>query len=326
MKYHATFLSIPPDFPHWMNTGFFNYMPEGWERAPAAQAPVIFVIFQGQSDYVFNEAEFKALAELRKPVVILDYYEGRLSAQHQLLIDAIGQLHIFCWFKRELRSSFVNDKPYPVYPIDFTHPFYPKPSTIDSREDYNARPIDILMSWGFSSRSRAELHGLLFHEYTKFATIPPAALPSDVPIFIEERGRCPLVLLYTPCYRRHPEAEIFDLQSKAKITVSCYGNGAKCFRNAEAGYNSLIAQMGADQFQWSYPWIDKHNCIALPNSKDSDFLDCRAAVDILEYWVRREHGSLYTLYVNSVLNTRNYLTSAYVRDYILPKLQPLCRT
>jgi hypothetical protein len=157
----------------------------------------------------------------------------------------------------------------------------------------------------------------------RFGTAPAQCL-EDVEAAISTGRHCPMALMYTPHYRRLPMEKVMWLQSQAKITISLYGNGMKCFRSVEAGYNSVMAHQAPERLKWAYPWIDRHNCIGLANKLGTDRLDLDKAIETLHYWAVVDHGALYTLYEHGVMHNQHYVADTYGRDYIIPKIKEVC--
>jgi hypothetical protein len=82
---------------------------------------------------------------------------------------------------------------------------------------------------------------------------------------------------------------MIELYKQSKIVISAWGIGRKCFRDAEAPFDSVMA-IQETYYHYSYPWIDGKNCIKLPNKISENGLeqiDEEAAVDIILYYLNR---------------------------------------
>lgn len=216
-----------------------------------------------------------------------------------------GTLHSFIrdnppvlTFQRELRRE---DAASNVIPIDFlcTNPS-PK---LDTRDEFNNRPYDVFSSWGYSHPNRARVHGDIFHAmggrginvidgYDKLGGnshhVPARTWLS----------------IFTPHWVRKPMSEVIKYQAQSKISLSLYGAGAKCFRDAEAPVGSIMAH----QTHWlarSYEWDDT-NSVKLTEFKEVD--------DLLR---ALENPNLYDIYVAGQENIDRYRIHRYLPDYVL---------
>ena len=292
---------------------------------PLDQASFAVLVIHSQDKYLFDEPAFDALAKAKLPVIVLDYHEplGQ-PEQFRLLFEALKRLNVVGWFKRELKANYVVQG-CPVWPLDFTVRRWPQHDIPEPRTMFDQRPLDILMMWGYSHLDRVRLHGALMTSFESFRSgTAPAQTLEDVEMAVQHNWSCPLALLYTPHYRRIPLEKTFWLQSKAKITISLFGNGMRCFRNSEAGYNSVMALQAPEALQWSYPWLDQHNCLALENYPNTGDLDLAKAVEKLRYWTVVDHGALYTLYEHGTANNQRYINATYAQDYLLPLIKTVC--
>lgn len=303
-----------------------------YESSSIDECQAVFLsVVQPPCDFHVDKALLNALAVKKVPVVIFDHVEtmgpnwflgkspmGILNEYYRLH-EIVKELDIRAYFKRELLTGFNPPWSCPVYPVDWTvldHPQFQNPC---SEEEYNARPIDLLMSWGYSSESRPRFYGELMRKAGKFGW-HFALTAEDVDRSLDEkRPQQLLAALHTPHYRRIPIERICAWQEKTKLTVSLKGAGLKCFRCAEASVNSLLVQQADNSVHWAYPWIAGENCIGLPNTPEGE-VDEVHALEIIYDYLRIRQGSLYGLYLKSIANQRNYISHHYSRNYLLPKL------
>lgn len=302
------------------------------------ESDVVFLVFIAPSgDFILDADALGQLAECKLPVIIFDYTEtfpqdfflGVIplpdTSPYKPVDAVLRALPIKAYFKREMTpGAQVTGLPFPIYPIDWTlNVVNCGPLTIDTEKEYNNRPIDIFMSWGYSSESRPKLMGELLRRAGAF-NAHFAVTEEDLNHALMEGRERIFALLFTPHYRRIHISKLLEWQAKAKISISMFGAGKKCFRHAEASYNSLMAHQQPDAVEWSYQWIPGKNCLQLPDGEkfiETQFIteEC-VAVNWLYDALRIEQGKLYPMYVNCVLNNRNYHNNAYARDYLLPKI------
>ena len=152
-----------------------------------------------------------------------------------------------------------------------------------------------------------------------------AFAPEDVAhlkrLGLEHNGQHICALFFLPWWRRQPLNTLLDIQGESKISLSLYGNGHKCFRSAEAGYNSVMFHMGVDTVLWSYPWTDGENCVNLPVFPGSEELELGTAIEVIYKWLRVQQGSLYPVYLEGVENNKRYRRDRYLNDYLLPLIE-----
>lgn len=307
-------------------SNIFRPMAHKWISASLSIADVVFLLIERTAEpFEFDEAAFGFVTEHRLPLVVLDYWEGvawqDASPERAKLSKAMGNYErIVCYFRRELEVGFDNPYKHPVFPLDFAIPRQGN-LTMDFAKQYDNRPTDILMAWGYSNVDRPHMHAELFKRHSRFSPTIPALTKEDVYHYWNNGQRCPLALLHLPEYRRIPMTTLLGIQRHAKVSVSLSGNGTKCWRNAEAACNSLLAQQAPDVVQWSYPWIADHNCIGLPNIAGTGGLDVPRAAEVLEHKIVMDHGSLHHLYVQCVQNANHYFSDRYAGEYIIPKVE-----
>jgi hypothetical protein len=215
--------------------------------------------------------------------------------------DFVKNNHPVIYFKRELIEG--KNNPYTtIYPIDWPC-FHPVPA-IESREEFNARPIEVFFSWGHSNEARRVLHGEIFINAAKKGY---GVLDSPYTI---ERGLKEYKTIWAtfqiPHYARLSMEQLLFIQGHSKLSISLPGAGVKCFRMAESSINSVMF-MHDDGMIYSYPWIHGVNCIkSLPGKE----------IETIEEALRRD--DLYDIYLCGVETVKRYELNTYVKNYIEP--------
>jgi hypothetical protein len=313
----------------------FDAMPDV-QRAGVDDCEVVFLSFIApESDFVPDKALLDAVSRRKLPVIIFDHQEtfpmdfifgaSLLSIEsHYAVIQSFipNELTIKAYFKRELSSGWLlkgnySGYDFPIYPIDWTLQAT-APAKVDTREEYNTRPIDILFSWGYSNESRPRLMGELLRQAGRF-NAHFCLTEQDVDVALQEGRERIFVLLFTPHYRRIHINKLMGWQADAKVSISLFGAGKKCFRHAEASYNCVMAHENPASVQWSHPWISGQNCIGLDYVYGED-ADESGVLQLYE-WLRVNQGSLYDIYLKGVENNRRYHNTTYAREYLWPKIQ-----
>ncbi len=187
----------------------------------------------------------------------------------------------------------------------------------DTREQFESRPIDIFMVWGYSNEVRPKMMGELLKQAGRFCA-HFALTGEDLDRALAEKRERIFALLHVPHFRRIHIQQLMQWQAQAKISLSLNGAAKKCFRDAEASYNTVMARQSPDDVVWSFPWKHGENCIGL-NIPDWDKLG--DAVETLWHWLRVEQGRLYDIYLAGVKNNENYHVDNYGRNYLLPKIK-----
>jgi len=277
------------------------------EVVPIEQADYIFVILMNRVGWTLDEVAAKAVMASDKPKIVFDYWEidwhtPSINPPHGVLPE------LFQWkayFKRHLQAEKVDPFDFyaggSIYPIDFyNHLTWP---TLDSFDEFQARPIDILMTYGLSHPMRPAVHASLLaacHDYGwTFITKPEHMLKEEPPF---------VVLLHTPHYDRLPMDELMLLQSQAKITISLPGAGTKCFRHSEAPINSVMA-MPKDNLAWQAGW-DGSNSIQVESTPEKWPLALKVEID--------HPQNLYQLYLNGTKRAMEIKPDKVWNEYLKP--------
>jgi len=216
---------------------------------PIEDAEMIFLILTNYWDWEIDPVEYQKLLDSKQPVVVFDFWEIGWDK------DASGlpfpELNPFfhrtkAYFKRELKKNDVHG----WFPIDFYNDWtWP---TTDTFEEFNARPIDLLMCYGLSHPMRPKVH----------AAIMASGLWTyiDQPEYMEHEKGPFALCMFRPHYARVSQENLLPLQAQAKITISIPGAAIKCFRSLEI-INSAMAKP-IDNLVWQAGWSDE-NCIQI---------------------------------------------------------------
>ena len=277
-----------------------------FESVSLDRADFVFVVLENCHNWAIDSILRNLINTSGKPVAVFDYWE---EAWNELAyrIDTHGLQNIKAVFKREMVKNHTYSGN--IHPIDwYNHIPVPEPDTF---EEFNARPIDILMIWGLSNPIRPEVHGNLMagchkHGWTYIGNRHHIAY----------EGGQKAVLLHQPHYDRIPEKEMYELQSKSKITISLPGAGVKCFRHAEAPINSVMAKP-EDNLVWQAGW-DKTNCVFFSDS----VVEIGCLIDYgndLKYELSNPE-TLYQKYLNGTKRAHEIKPEKVWNTHILPKI------
>jgi hypothetical protein len=207
------------------------------------------------------------------------------------------------YFKRELLAKDVTAS---VKPIDW--PCYLGEPPLQSESEFNARPIEVFFSWGFSHPSRPRLHAAIFHAMTTHNIGVIAEIDQFEGYF---KGPCARTWasIFAPWHARKPIADLEWYQMRSKMSVSLPGCGRKCFRHAEAPVGTIMA-LQEDELAWSYPWVHGENAVRLCPGHEFEDLDAATK------W-----PNLYQIYLKSQETIALYRTKPYVQNYLFPLIE-----
>jgi hypothetical protein len=213
------------------------------------------------------------------------------------------------YFKRELLSKDFGGN---VHPISFPG-YWACP--VQTKQEFDARPIDVFNSWGYSHELRRMLHGEIFiNAVRRNRTV----IDNYAHLEQELRDhRKKWVSVITPHYARMPMSRILEFQGQSKLSMSLPGAGITCFRHTEACVNSVMV-MRDDKLKWSYGWTHNVNCIKFPVGEDMDSIrgmnGAKEAIESCEEAL--QNPELYDIYLAGVETCEKYQIKNYVTNYI----------
>lgn len=283
-----------------------------------AEADAVIILVVWVAGYQFNHGLNRHVG--KKPIIILDYLEYGWDWAHDQ--DNVlgrgncvpcsntdngnwGTLNLFIreanpilQFKRELRKQ---DAGPTVVPIEFLA-HLPK-QALQSKAEFDARPLDVFNCWGFTHPSRARAHADMMRLFAddKINLIDGYGKMINVP-----KGSW--LSVNTPAHLRKPMKEILRYQSMAKISLSFYGAGRKCFRHGEAPENCIMAHQ-EDGMEWSYPWDDNNSIVV------------NEPTEVERILAATKWEELYDLYVASQQNLDNYRLESYLPNWVMANIQ-----
>jgi hypothetical protein len=292
-------------------------------QVPVSNADVVIVPISWFDNFQLNPA----LYQIKVPVVVIDFLElgldwdvnsgkdshilGRNSANfprtnhpHWMHLDAwVRDVAVVTYFKRELLEREVTEK---IVPVDF--PCYLPIPGVQTKEEFDARPLEVFHFWGLSHESRPRLHGDIFREAYHNGYEVLSQFGHWHGYFADPRGRT-WASVHAPHFDRKPMTDVMHFIHRSKISVSLPGAGVKCFRDSEASCGSIPAFWNCGIAR-SYPWEAEKNCILL--QPGIEWLDLCDVV---------QQDNLYDLYVAAQETIQKYSAPTYVRDYILPNIE-----
>jgi len=203
-------------------------------------------------------------------------------------------------FKRELiKNGYMPSNYYPInYPCWYEIP------EIQSKEEFDLRPIKANFIWGLSHEYRKTLHAEIWQRSGEFGYVVCDNISNIVPFIQKEDNPNKWVTVNTPWYARHDMNIITSVNTLSKISISIAGAGRHCFRHSESPMASVMF-LWDDGIKYSYPWVNNVNCIM---SKKGDELN--TIIKALD------NHNLYEIYKAGVENCRKYHIDTYSKEYI----------
>ena len=160
---------------------------------------------------------------------------------------------------------FKNAYPDYIYPVDYPCWFQPQP--IQSKEEFDSRPLSVFFFWGRSHEARLILHINIWKAASQFGFSVCDNI-YHLERFIAEEKSEKWATMWQPHYARVDISEILKINGVAKISVAMPGAGRKTFRGTgESPFNSIVL-MHDDGMKYTYDWVDSVNCIKFKDFGD----------------------------------------------------------
>lgn len=223
--------------------------------------------------------------------------------QWEKLNDFVAKKPPIVYFKRELLKKDATET---FIPIEY--PCWQSAYAVQTREQFNARRMDVFHYWGHSHEARRIFQGNAYLH----------AVKNDITIidnlyylqgFLNENHKRYWATMHIPHFARLDIAQLLQFNYDAKLCLSFAGAGRKCFRHAEAPTTSVLA-MQDDEIAWSFPWVHGENCIKF---KDEN------VIEVIEEALKRE--DIYDIYLAGLENNDRYRMGRYASEYIEPTIK-----
>lgn len=209
-----------------------------------------------------------------------------------------------------VRELFLEDVSPQIQPLEW--PAYQSAWQIEPKLNYDTRPLEVFFQYGVSSCWRPMLHGDMLKNCCREGYEVINHL-DHIDAKINQSGRkwCGI---HQPHTHRVNINEVARRQAQSRITVSLGGAAWKCFRSTEAPLHTCPA-IHSPGIAWSFPWIDKVNCIHLTPGRE--WIDLVEALRLDQ----EGHISLHDMYVAAQDNLDKYRVHRYIGEHILPSLE-----
>lgn len=274
-------------------------------------------------DYQFNE---EILQLIGKPYILFDYVEMGwqwdrkeshifglntdkfedifAGAEWKRLDNFIKTNPPKLFFVRELLKKYIA---WDILPIEY--PNWQPSIPIQTREEFNSRPINVMYFWGRSHEKRLQLQGdIWINAMKKGATVCDNIFYFNDFMHHERNNPNKWVALHIPHYGRTDISHLLAINGMSKLSVCLYGAGTKCFRTTgESPCNSVMI-MQENDIAFSYQWVHGVNCLKFPTDEPD--------IEVINQALQRD--DLYDIYVRGVETAEKYRVDNYINSYILP--------
>lgn len=204
--------------------------------------------------------------------------------------------------QRELLKPYVSDTVKPI-----SYPCWNEIHPVQSKEEFLARPLEVMFTWGLSHEGRKVIHSDIWRKAGKYGySVCDNVYYLNYFLQHESHPR-KWFTANIPHYARLPIEEILKINGISKISISPAGAGRGCFRHAESPVNSAML-MWEDDIAWPYEWVDFVNCL-----KCKEGFEVPTIIEALEH-----QDELYEIYLAGVETCKKYHWENYISDYILP--------
>lgn len=305
-----------------VQANLLNHLPN---LVPISQSDCVLVPISFYSDYAWRHDLPGIIGN--KPYALLDYTELGLEWDVLSGTDSIllGRNILNCtrlsnkdWVAL---NDFVRDRPPVTYfrrellerevsgwlrPLDF--PCYLPIPEIQSKQEFDARPLDVFWFWGLSHESRPRLHGDIFSNAYRCGYEVLSRIEHWEGFFRDPRGRT-WATVHSPHWDRKPISEVMHFNHRSKLSVSLPGAGVHCFRDQEAPVGSIPVYWSCGIAR-AFPWVDGFNSLHVMPGLEWEDLYAHAQSD-----------GLYDIYVEAQKNIQNYTSGNYVNNHIIPSIE-----
>mgnify|MGYP001179300430 CR=1 FL=1 len=289
-----------------------RYSPPEWNVVKDVNSSIPIVLVTRLSDFVFNEELFSldryVLANLCEfswdyhwlytPIFgkeDADYHKLFEGAEWAKFNDFVKNNPPVLTLQREIRKTDLTDKIKPL-----SYPCYQPVYETHTREQFNARSIELCHYWGRSSEERMWFQGNAYLHASREGIEICDNLYYLNGLLAENKQRL-WVTANVQHFARVPIEQVLQVNGMAKLGLSMPGCGKHCFRDSEVPVNSVMVLQDND-IAFPFEWIHGENCIRY---KGVD------PIPAIEEALKRD--DLYDIYVKGLENIDKYRTHNYNR-------------
>lgn len=197
--------------------------------------------------------------------------------------------------KRELLKKDVSDTAKPI-----EYPCLVNEFSVDTKEVFYSRPINVFQYWGRSNENRMRIHGQIWLNAYKrgFQVCDNIYFVSK---YLQEEQGEKWITLWMPHWARIDINQLMAINGISKLSLSWAGAGFKCFRHMESPANSVMV-MHKNDYAWTFDWVNKENCIMADEGNE---------IFAIEHALKNDE--LYDIYLRGVETVNKYRLPNYLK-------------
>lgn len=196
-------------------------------------------------------------------------------------------------FQREILNCDITDKIKPL-----SYPCYQPVYETQTKEQFNARPIELMHYWGRSSEERMWFQGNAYLHASRDG-IEIVDNLYYIQGWLNEKRQRLWITANIPHFARTEIKNVLQINSLSKLSLSMPGCGKHCFRDGEVPANSIMV-LQDNEVAFPFEWVHGVNCIRY---KGVD------PIPAIEEALKR--NDLYDIYRNGLVNIDNYRPHNY---------------
>lgn len=288
---------------NWISADKHKYSPPEANVIKYINSPIPIVLITHFDDYAFNDdllavkdwiaadfVEYTWGYEITETHIFgknTDKFKWRFNSPEWDKFDNwVKENPPRLYLKRELLAKDATD-----WLVSCTYPCYYSPYRLETREEFNARKIELMHYWGRSSEYRVRFQSKAYVE-------PGVTLVDNLYYlqgYLNEGTHEHIwVSAQIPHFARIPLEQVLEINNWSKLSLSLKGCGYRCFRDSESPINSVMV-LEDSGIDFPFKWIHGHNCIMY---KGDD------PIPAIKEALQRD--DLYDIYVRGMENIENY--------------------
>lgn len=211
-------------------------------------------------------------------------------------------------FQRELLQKDVTDQLIPIEYLSHLQEF-----GLDTKEEFQKRPLEVSYNWGRSHEDRMRMHGEIFCQAPNLGYDVISEFSHVDKAIADNPKSKKWLTVHSPHYGRIDVSEVQRFNRMSKVVIAMPGAGFKTFRHGEMCGDAIMA-IPRNNLAWSYPW-DDGNSIQI----EASGIDRVVSVSLIYGKLQRD--DLYQLYCNAMENARNYRYQEYLTRWVVGNIR-----
>lgn len=225
------------------------------------------------------------------------------------------------YLKRELLAKNVTDV---IVPVEY--PNWQPDYLLQSREEFENRPISAFNYWGRSHEARLMLQGEMWKHAVKNGYSVCDNIYQFNEFMYHEKEAKKLVSFHMPFYSRVDITALMKINKMSKLSISLPGCGIKCFRSTGESIVDSVVVLPEDNLSYSKRFIHGVNCVKFYAHDVTGLEDEWDVMGAVEAALSKkvltadylEVADLYNIYVEGKKLADWYRADNYIKNYLEP--------